>query len=67
MATPVTPPGLFIPKKIMPNIALAGILAGFVAGSYFFSMHAVGQQDIEKEVQREVERQQKAAEEQAAT
>lgn len=67
MATPVTPPQLVIPKKILPNVAVAAILASFVAGSYFFSMHSVGQQDIEKEVQREVERQIKAAEEQAAS
>lgn len=65
MATPQAPPQLAIPKKILPNGAVAGILVGFVVGSYWWSMHSVGQQDIEHEVQKEVERQQKAAEEQA--
>ena len=68
MVTPTMPKGaqLVIPKKILPNTAVAGILMSFVAGSYFWSMHSVGQQDIEAEVQKEVERQVKAAEEQAS-
>lgn len=65
MATPNVPPHLVIPKKILPNGAVAGILVSFVVGSYWWSMHSVGQQDIEQEVQKEVERQQKAAEAQA--
>ena len=69
MATPTmpkAPPQLVIPRKVLPNSAVAGILVSFVAGSYWWSMHSVGQQDIESEVQKEVERQVKAAEEQAS-
>ena len=65
MATPQAPPQLAIPKKILPNGVVAGILASFVVGSYWWSMHSGGQQDIEQEVQKEVERQLKAAEAQA--
>jgi len=53
-----------VPKRLLSNGAVAGILAAFAAGSYWWSMSAVGQNDIEKEVQREVERQQRAAAEQ---
>ena len=56
---------LATPKRILPNSVVAGILASFTFGTYWWSMHSVGQQDIELEVQREVERQQAAAAEQA--
>jgi len=40
---------------------MAGILVSFVGLSYYWSMHAVGSTDLEREVQLEVERQQRAA------
>lgn len=40
---------------------MAGILTFFVGASYYWSMYAVGTTDLEKEVQREVERQQREA------
>ena len=58
------PDPLQVPRRYLSNGVVAGILAAFAAGSYWWSMSAVGQNDIEKEVQREVERQQRAAAEQ---
>jgi hypothetical protein len=49
------------PKKMMSNGAMAAVLASFVGLSYYWSMHAVGGTDLEKEVQLEVERQQREA------
>ncbi len=62
------PDPMQVPKRFLSNGMVAGILAAFAAGSYWWSMSAVGQNDIEKEVQREVERQQRmAAEQQGAS
>ncbi len=41
---------LLMPRKFVSNQVMAGILVSFVAGSYYWSMHAVGSTDIEKEV-----------------
>ena len=38
------------PKKLMPNWALAGLLTGFVAATYLYSMRAVGGDDLGREV-----------------
>ena len=45
------------PRAYLPNWALATILAGFVGGTYWYSMRAVGSDDLEKELARESERQ----------
>jgi hypothetical protein len=45
------------PRTYLPNWALAAILAGFVGGTYLYSMRAVGSDDLEKELARENERQ----------
>ena len=54
-------PALAQPKRFGSNGVVAAVLAGFVVASYYWSMHSVGSTDLEKEVQREVERQQRAA------
>ena len=53
------------PKAFLPNWALATILAGFVGGTYWYSMRAVGSDDLEKELARENARQQKKLQESA--
>lgn len=45
------------PRAYLPNWAVAGILAGFVGGTYWFSMRAVGSDDLEKELAKENDRQ----------
>ena len=47
------------PKKLMPNWALAGLLTSFVAGTYFYSMRAVGSEDLAQELVHEAARQDK--------
>lgn len=37
-------------KAFIPNWAIAVGLAGFVAGTYWYSMRAVGSDDLEKEL-----------------
>lgn len=44
------PAALPATKKLMSNTAMAGVLTFFVGASYYFSMHAVGTTDLEKEV-----------------
>lgn len=51
------------PKAYLPNWALATILAGFVGGTYWYSMRAVGSDDLEKELAKENARQQKRLQE----
>ena len=46
-----------VPKKILPNWAVAGILTAFVGATYYSSMHAVGTDDVTQELQREAARQ----------
>ncbi len=53
------------PKAYLPNWAMATVLAGFVAGTYWYSMRAVGSDDLEKELARENARQQKKLQESA--
>ncbi len=53
------------PKAYLPNWALATILAGFVGGTYWYSMRAVGSDDLEKELAKENARQQKRLQENA--
>ncbi len=55
--------GLARPKAYLPNWAVATILAGFVGGTYWYSMRAVGSDDLEKELARENARQQKKLQE----
>jgi hypothetical protein len=50
------------PVKLLPNWALAGLLSGFIAGSYYYTLRRVGNSDLEAEVQREVKRQRKELE-----
>lgn len=49
-----------MPKKILPNWAVAGILTAFVGATYYSSMHAVGSDDMTQELQREAARQEAA-------
>ena len=37
-------------KAFVPNWAIGAGLAGFVAATYWYSMHAVGTDDLEKEL-----------------
>ena len=46
-----------MPKKILPNWAVATIMTAFVGATYYSSMHAVGSDDMTQELQREVARQ----------
>jgi hypothetical protein len=46
-----------MPAKVLPNWALAGVLAAFVGGTYFYSMHAVGTDDLRAELEAENKRQ----------
>ena len=46
-----------MPKRYLPNWGVAAVLTGFVAGTYYYSMHAVGSDDMPQELQRQVERQ----------
>ena len=46
-----------MPKKYLPNWAVAGILTAFVGATYYSSMHAVGTDDVTQELQREAARQ----------
>ena len=45
------------PRKLMPNWALAGLLTAFVGGTYLYSMHAVGTEDLAAELHAESDRQ----------
>ena len=49
-------------RAYLPNWAVATILAGFVGGTYYYSMRAVGSDDLEKELARENERQRRRQE-----
>ena len=51
-----------MPKKYLPNWAVAGILTAFVGATYYSSMHAVGTDDMTQELQREAVRQDAAEE-----
>ena len=42
-------------SKVVPNWALAGLLAVFVGGSYFTIIRRVSSNDIERELERELE------------
>ena len=46
-----------MPKKVLPNWAVATILTAFVGATYYSSMHAVGSDDMTQELQREAARQ----------
>ena len=46
-----------MPRKILPNWAVAGLLTAFVGATYYSSMHAVGSDDMTQELQREAARQ----------
>lgn len=46
-----------MPKKVLPNWAVASILTAFVGATYYSSMHAVGSDDMTQELQREAARQ----------
>lgn len=50
-----------MPKTYLPNWGVAVVLAAFVTGTYYYSMHAVGSDDMTQELRKEAERQ--AAEE----
>ena len=50
------------PKAYLPNWAVATILAGFVGGTYWYSMRAVGSDDLEKELAKENDRQRRRQE-----
>lgn len=52
-----------MPKSYLPNWGVAVVLAAFVTGTYYYSMHAVGSDDMTQELRKEAERQ--AAEEKA--
>jgi hypothetical protein len=51
------------PKVILPNWAVAACLTGFVAGTYLYSIRAVGSDDLEQELARENARQQRRSQE----
>ena len=59
-AAPVRNLSLPMPKKILPNWAVAGVLTAFVGATYYSSMHAVGSDDMTQELQREAARQEAA-------
>lgn len=46
-----------MPKKILPNWAVATLLTVFAGATYYSSMHAVGSDDMTQELQREAARQ----------
>ena len=50
------------PRAYLPNWAVATILTGFVGGTYWYSMRAVGSDDLEKELARESDRQRRRQE-----
>ena len=52
-----------MPRSYLPNWGVAVVLAAFVTGTYYYSMHAVGSDDMTQELRKEAERQ--AAEEKA--
>ena len=53
------------PRKVyLPNWAIGGLLLGFVAGTYVYTMRAVGTDDLAQELSRELQRQERLAEEQ---
>uniref|UniRef100_A0A061RN71 Cytochrome c oxidase assembly factor 3 mitochondrial coiled-coil domain-containing protein n=1 Tax=Tetraselmis sp. GSL018 TaxID=582737 RepID=A0A061RN71_9CHLO len=43
-------------KSRAPNFVVAGALSAFVLGTYWYTMRAVGQDDIQKEIDREAAR-----------
>lgn len=45
-----------MPSIQVKNFAVAGALGAFVAGTYLYTMRAVGQDDLAKEVEREAAR-----------
>jgi hypothetical protein len=55
------PPQLEPTVKLLPNWALAGVLAAFVGGTYWYAVQAASPADAAAELVREAERQ--AAEE----
>lgn len=48
--------------KVLPNWAIAVLLGGFAAGTYYYSMRSVGTGDLAKEVEAEYQRQLKQEE-----
>lgn len=46
-----------MPRKVLPNWAVATLLTAFVGATYYSSMHAVGSDDMTQELQREAARQ----------
>lgn len=48
------------PKRA-PNWAVAGLLASFVAGTYYYSMRAVSVDDVGRELEIEAAKQEKEA------
>lgn len=48
--------------RLLPNWAIAALLGGFAAGTYYYSMRAVGTGDLAKEVEAEYQRQLKQEE-----
>jgi len=45
-----------MPSTKVKNLAVAGALGAFVAGTYMYTMRAVGQDDLAKELEREAAR-----------
>lgn len=52
------------PKVYLPNWAIGGLLLGFVAGTYVYTMRAVGTDDLNVELTKELQRQERLAQEQ---
>jgi hypothetical protein len=55
------PMALTTPKVYLPNWAIGGLLLGFVAGTYVYTMRAVGTDDLGTELTRELQRQERLA------
>lgn len=53
-----------MPRKVLPNWAVATVLTAFVGATYYSSMHAVGSDDMTQELQREAARQDAAEKQQ---
>ena len=48
------------PTVYLPNWAMAGLLLTFVGGTYWYTLHAVGKEDLSEELRKEYERQKQA-------
>ena len=42
-------------KSLLPNWAVAGVLAGFVAATYLYSIRAVASDNLDQEISRQLQ------------